>query len=151
MFKVVSIFICSVIIMYTILFMSAKAIENQKEYYFTEEESLLLQQIAIAEAGNQGIGGMAFVIQTILNRVEDENFPNTIEEVISQKKQFTTYAEGKYKDLKPTENSQKAIELLSILQNRGQLYFENDLGKESTWHSRNLEFIFEYGDHKFYK
>lgn len=117
----------------------------------TAEEEVLIQQIVLAEAENQGIGGMAFVMQVILNRIQSDEFPDTLEEVISQENQFAVYGSGKYLEKEPNENSAKALELLSVLLNRGALYFENPHGKESTWHSRNLEYVFEYEDHVFYK
>lgn len=117
----------------------------------TAEEQVLIQKIALAEAENQGIGGMAFVMQVILNRIQSDDFPDTLEEVISQENQFSVYGSGVYLEKEPNENSEKALELLSVLLNRGALYFENPRGKENTWHSRNLEYVFEYEDHVFYK
>lgn len=117
----------------------------------TEEEQVLLQQIALAEARDQGIGGMTFVMQTILNRVESEEFPNTVSEVVFEEGQFATVNDDLYKKYEVTENSQKALKLLSVLRNRGQLYFEAPADKTDTWHARNLTYVFEYGDHIFYK
>lgn len=116
---------------------------------YTDAEILALQKIAIAEAQTEGIGGMAFVMQTVINRTNDENFPDTIEEVISQKGQFTTYSNGSYAKAQPTENSMKAIELLDVLENKGQIFFEakND---NPTWHSTHLTYVFTYNNHVFY-
>lgn len=114
----------------------------------SEDDKILLQQIALAEAENEGIGGMTFVMQTILNRVESEKFPNTIYEVITEKGQFDGYEKSKNK--KPTDNSIKALKLLNVLQNRGQLYFENNNGNISTWHNINLTKCFEHLNHTFY-
>lgn len=115
---------------------------------FTEQESLVLQKIAIAEAQSEGIGGMAFVMQTILNRVESPNFPDTIYDVISEHGQFTTFSNGMYEKAQPTENSEKALELLNLLQNRGQLYFE--VTSNDSWKSNNLTYVFTYCNHTFY-
>lgn len=117
----------------------------------TEEEQILLQQIALAEARDQGIGGMTFVMQTILNRVESEEFPDTVSEVVFEEGQFATVNDDLYKKYEVTENSQKALRLLDVLRNRGQLYFEAPVDKTDTWHARNLTYVFEYGDHIFYK
>ena len=115
---------------------------------FTEQESLVLQKIAIAEAQSEGIGGMAFVMQTVLNRVESPNFPDTIYDVISEPGQFTTFSNGMYENAQPTENSKKALELLNLIQNRGQLYFE--VTSNDSWQSNNLTYIFTYCNHTFY-
>ena len=129
---------------------SVNAEEKQKSRTtFTEQESLVLQKIAIAEAGIEGIGGMAFVMQTVINRMESNEFPNTIYEVVSQPGQFSSFENGSYEKAIPTENSYKALELLKILQNQGQLYFE--ITSENSWQSRNLCRIFTYRNHTFYK
>lgn len=134
---------------------NAKEIEKSRttQYEFTEEESLVLQKIAIAEAKTEGIGGMAFVMQTVLNRVNSPDFPDTIYGVVSQHNdsvyQFTTFANGMYDKAQPTENSQKALDLLNILQNQGQLYFE--VTCNNSWQFRNLTYVFVFKNHTFYK
>ena len=62
------------------------------EYY----DSLELLAICVeAEAGNQDLKGRQLVADVILNRVDSERFPDTIEEVISQPPcQFTSYWDG---------------------------------------------------------
>ncbi len=92
---------------------------------------------------------MTFVMQVVLNRVESPNFPNTVKEVIEQKGQFTTYQNGEFQKAQITENSQKAIELLDVLENRGALYF-NMVSQNNTWLDNNLSIIFVYKNHKFY-
>jgi len=57
---------------------------------FTEREIDLMAQLVWHEAGNQDMIGKMLVVDTVLNRVEDARFPNTVEEVIFQKGQFTT-------------------------------------------------------------
>ena len=54
----------------------------------------LLAKITYAEAGNQTLEQQLAVAATILNRVESESFPNTIQEVISQKGQFSSVKGG---------------------------------------------------------
>lgn len=144
-------YIKHILILFTFLFLlpcNVQAKELNVTQSLSQEEQLLLQQIALAEAEAEGVGGMCFVMQTVLNRVESDEFPNTIYEVISEEGQFAAYEKSITRE--PTNNSRTALELLNILQNRGQLYFENDYDKESTWHSRNLTFVFEHFNHKFY-
>lgn len=142
------------IVMFIILLLSldisvdAKELEKSRTT-FTEQESLVLQKIAIAEAGTEGIGGMAFVMQTVINRMESEEFPNTIYDVVSESGQFSTFSNGSYEKAEPTENSIKALELLKVLENQGQLYFE--ITSENSWQSRNLHRLFTYSNHTFYK
>ena len=68
------------------------------EEEIAEEEYLdSLELLAIcveAEAGNQGLDGKRMVVDVILNRVDDPDWPGTIEEVISQPTHFTSYWDG---------------------------------------------------------
>ena len=99
------------------------------------DESYLLEKIAMAEAESEGVEGKALVMLVVLNRVWSDRFPNTIEEVIFQRTgnggwQFSPLQEEKWDE------------------SQGALYFES-AGK-SDWHRRNLEFLFQYGNHYFY-
>ena len=58
---------------------------------FTEDEKYLIYQIDFAEAGNQTMDGQRAVIEVILNRVLSDEFPNTVEDVLSQSGQFSTW------------------------------------------------------------
>lgn len=57
----------------------------------TEDEKYLIYQIDFAEAGNQTMDGQRAVIEVILNRVLSDEFPNTVEGVLSQSGQFSTW------------------------------------------------------------
>lgn len=57
---------------------------------FTEREIDLMAQLVWHEAGNQDMVGKMLVADTVLNRMESDRFPNTVEEVIFQKGQYTT-------------------------------------------------------------
>lgn len=61
---------------------------------YPEEDIQYLAQLTIAEAGNQTVLGKRLVIDTVLNRVEHEKFPNTIREVIDQTNQFSPVSSG---------------------------------------------------------
>lgn len=97
----------------------------------TDVESLGLQKIAIAEGWIDGPIQMAYIMQTVLNRVEDPRFPNTIEEVIAQENQFVTYENGDYEKAIPDTNSMLALELCFQLKNEGQLYFDMKQNKNT--------------------
>lgn len=60
---------------------------------YTKEEIELLASCVFAEAGDQDLKGKRLVVDTILNRVDSTSgyFPDTIEEVIKQKNQFSTW------------------------------------------------------------
>ena len=57
---------------------------------YTPEEIVLIATVAQSEAGNQTELGKRLVIDCILNRVEAEEFPNSVSGVILQRGQFTS-------------------------------------------------------------
>lgn len=124
---------------------------KEDENEFSDEEIEMLQKIAIAEAQCDSPDGMAYVIKVVLNRVESEKFPNTIEEVIFQDNpvQFSTVKNGSYSKAIPNKDSMKAYEIAKTY-DIDALYFEST-SNENSWQSRNLEYLFTYKHHKFYK
>lgn len=123
--------------------------EVQKEDEKQQQEQA---KMAMAEAEDQDTEGKALVIRVILNRVEDEHFPDTIKGVVSQKNAFTPYWNGRYKKVKPDADCYNALILVKRHdwdKSHGATYFEMTSG--STWHTRNLKRLFKHGCHTFYK
>lgn len=58
-----------------------------------EDDAQLVARLAYAEAGNQDNVGKRLVIDTVLNRVDDAGFPDTISDVLFQENQYYTYNE----------------------------------------------------------
>ena len=116
------------------------------------EDSYLLAKIAMAEAESEDTEGKALVMLVVLNRVwDDEEFPDTIEEVIYQPGQFSPISNGRFDRVEPDADCWAALDL--IMQDKwdesyGATYFESK--SESTWHSQNLTFLFRHGKHYFY-
>lgn len=59
-------------------------------YELSPEERELIARVTLAEAEGESELGKRLVIDTILNRVDHESFPDSVEEVIFQKGQYTT-------------------------------------------------------------
>ena len=57
----------------------------------TDYERDLICRIAFREAGNQSEEGKRAVIEVILNRLNSDVWPNTVEGVLSQSRQFSTW------------------------------------------------------------
>jgi len=116
--------------------------EIEEEEYF---DSLELMALCVeAEAGNQGLEGKRMVADVILNRVDSPDWPDTIEGVISQKYQFTTYWDGAIERAEPTEETFEAIRMeLKERSYPNILYFTaGEFGKYGTqWK--------QVGDHYF--
>ena len=116
-------------------------------YYISEEDKDLLLRIASLEAGNQGVEGMAHVMQTVLNRVFDESFPMTIRDVLLQEGQFTTAKALSNAEIR--DGAQDALQLVmnGDFQTNEALYFESMPGK--VWEKKH-HYLFTYGGHDFY-
>lgn len=114
-------------------------------------ESYILARIAMAEAEGEDTEGKALVILVVLNRVWDDSFPDTIEEVVMQDNQFSPVANGRYDRVEPDGDCWDALELVmnGWDESEGALYFESR--SLSTWHQRNLKYLFKHGNHYFYK
>lgn len=116
------------------------------------EESEILLKIAMAEAEGESVEGKALVMLVVLNRVWSEDFPGTIEDVVFQPRQFSPVQEGgRYYTTEPDRECYKALELVmqGWDESGGALYFESC--DKDSWHSENLEFLYQYGNHKFYR
>lgn len=116
------------------------------------EDSYLLAKIAMAEAEGEDTEGKALVILVVLNRVWSDGFPNTIEEVIYQSGQFSPISNGRFDRVEPDADCWAALDLIMLDKwdgSCGATYFESE--SESSWHSENLDFLFQHGNHYFYK
>lgn len=115
-------------------------------------ESYLLAKLAMAEAEGEDTEGKALVMLAVLNRVwDDEAFPDTIEEVIYQPGQFSPISNGRFDRVEPDADCWAALDLIMLDRwdgSHGATYFESK--GESTWHSENLTFLFQHGNHYFY-
>ncbi len=107
---------------------------NFQNYEMTEEEELaeekyydsleLLALCVEAEAGNQGLIGKKYVVDVVLNRVDSDDFPDNITDVIMQPNQFSVVLDGRIWEVEPTEETFQAVQ--EELENRTDydvLYF----------------------------
>lgn len=119
---------------------------------WTTDEGYIMAKMAMAEAEDQDTEGKALVILVILNRVEDEHFPDTIEDVISQRNAFSSYSNGRYDRVEPDEDCSAALSLVESGwdESQGATFFEADATDE-TWHAKHLRTLFTHGAHTFYK
>ncbi len=115
------------------------------------EDSYLLAKIAMAEAESEDTRGKALVMLVVLNRVKSDGFPDSVESVIYQAKQFSPVASGRFDRVEPDVDCWQALSLIELDgwdESMGATYFESE--SESTWHEENLEFLFQHGNHYFY-
>lgn len=124
---------------------------EQDSLSLTEDERYLLAKIAMAEAEGEDTKGKALVMLVVINRVRAVGFPNTVEEVIYQPRQFSPVANGRFDRMEPNEDCWEALSMIEVNgwdESMGATYFESK--SDSTWHAENLHFLFLYGSHYFY-
>lgn len=136
----------------------AAAEEPAREVFtgYSDSDYDVLLRIVQAEAGNCDMEGRVMVANVILNRVENDEFPNTITKVVYQKHQFSPVSNGSIKRCKVTAETVEAVEraLSGEDLTDGALYFMNRRAsskKNASWFDRHLEFLFKHGNHEFFR
>lgn len=119
--------------------------------FYNEDDLFWLSRVIQRESGNQPMKGKMAVGNVVLNRVADPVFPDTVEGVLAQKNQFSTYKSGALAATNPSDSSTIAAKLVMdggvVEETRGALYF--DSGTKS-WAARNKQLIATIGGHNFY-
>lgn len=118
----------------------------------TEEEQRLLKKLAMAELGtDQCTECLALVMRTVLNRVDSGRFSSTVSGVIYAENQFTPVADGSFEEAFPDARCDKALQMVmeGWDESQGALYYEFCEGE--SWHSKNLELLFQHCRTRFYK
>ena len=83
--------------------------KNRWDIQLTMEEVELLGRIVQLECGHDIRDGKYATIETIFNRIKDERYPNTLEEVLSQKGQFGTWRNRNIEQATPNLDTYEAI------------------------------------------
>lgn len=73
---------------------SEPAEETSANIGLTDEEMDFIAQVTFCEAGNESEYGQRLVIDTILNRVDSDSFPDSVDGVLWQSGQFSTVQSG---------------------------------------------------------
>lgn len=74
----------------------------------SETEIYLLAKMIYAEARGESYKGQVAVGAVIMNRIESDQFPNTLTEVLYQKNQFTAISDGQFDALSPDSTATAA-------------------------------------------
>lgn len=129
---------------------------------WSEHKQYLLAKLAMCEAGTQNLQTKCLVILTVYNRVYDDRFPDTIEEVILQNDgktwQYSPCAPGgSWSYMEPDEQCYEAVAQVMAEQydySGGAEYFEAFATEEeaaNSWHGRCLTYLYQSQDVRFYK
>ncbi len=113
-----------------------------------------LSRIIHAESSGEPMAGKIAVGTVVMNRVKSSMYPNTIYEVIFDKKfgtQFTPVASGTIYN-QPSEDSIEAARRVLEGERTDSriLFFVNERIATSNWISKNRTYILTIGNHKFY-
>lgn len=121
---------------------------------YSEDELYWLSRIVNAEAQGEINKGKVAVANVVLNRVESNEFPDTVYDVIFDRNygvQFTPIADGSIYN-NPTRASVIAAKraLLGEDVSRQCLYFLNPKTATNSWIPKNRKFYKTIGNHDFY-
>ena len=135
-------------------------LERSCLYLLSDEDLEALLRIVEAEAGCEDEEGKLLVANVVLNRVADEAFPDTVQEVVFQQEngvtQFSPVADGSYYEVKVSQETISAVgrALLGEVISQGALYFAARKYADSgrmKWFDDNLTRLFAHGGHEFFK
>ena len=132
---------------YTTRVTSSRGGAYQRTY--TQAEWDMLAQVVYGEARCEVYDGQVAVAAVVLNRIEDDGFPDTMYGVVFQKNAFTCVNDGQYY-LQPNRTAYEAA--LEAMQGNdptdGCLYYWNPVTATSKWiWSRSIET--QIGNHVF--
>uniref|UniRef100_UPI004056F482 cell wall hydrolase n=1 Tax=Acetatifactor sp. TaxID=1872090 RepID=UPI004056F482 len=136
-----------------------ETLDKQWKYELSREDLEALLRIVEAEAGGEDIEGKLLVANVVLNRVENEDFPDTVTEVVFQQSngvsQFSPVRNGRYWSVDISDETieavRRALEGEDISQ--GALYFAARKYADSDrmkWFDEKLTFLFAHGGHEFF-
>lgn len=122
--------------------------------FYDEEDLYWLARIINAEARNQSMEGKIGVGNVVLNRVENDRFPDSVYDVIFDTTygvQFSPVTTGSIYNA-PNEEALVAAKLcLEGYELVGDsLYFVNPSIGDTNWFMNNCAFVTSTGDHDFY-
>lgn len=132
---------------------------QDKLTWFTQEDYTNLLRIVEAEASGEDETGKLLVANVVLNRVKDEDFPDTITDVIFQKNkgvtQFSPVSNGRFWKVEISEETISAVNraLSGEDVSQGALYFvarKYADAENMRWFDERLDYLFAHGGHEFF-
>lgn len=125
----------------------------------TDNDYENLLKIVEAEAGSEDLKGRIMVANVIMNRVNHEEFPNNITDVIFEYRsgvpQFSPVYDGRIYEVTVSDLTKEAVKaaLEGTDYSEGALFFiqKNAAEKQSiSWFEKELKRLFKHGVHEFY-
>lgn len=140
--------------------LAMEAAREMNKIQISQKDKEVLLRIVEAEATGQDVTGKLLVTNVILNRVNSEEFPDTVEEVVFQREgskyQFSPIRDKRYYKVAISDTTREAVELALYGEDKSQgaLYFmsRKHANKSNvSWFDRSLTYLMEYGTHEFFK
>ena len=137
-----------------------QSLEKTNVCVLDENDRMILYKIVEAEAGSEDRIGKILVANVVLNRVQDEAFPDTVEAVVYQQDegvtQFSPVADGSLERAVPDEDTIEAVDaaLAGEDYSQGALFFaarEYADANNMLWFDTALEKVVSHGGHEFYR
>ena len=138
----------------TVSFTSGDSPIESGDTFYRNEDVYWLSRIIQAEAGGESLAGKIAVANVVLNRTRDSSFPDTVKDVIFDRRysiQFTpAYSGGIYNT--PSAESIAAAKLAidGAQTAGGSLYFVAVSSVNGSWVSRNRQFYATIDNQVFY-
>lgn len=132
----------------------------QSARMMSDEDYDTLLHIVEAEAGTEDIKGRVLVANVIMNRIKNDEFPDTVTEVVWQRidgvPQFSPTYDGRIYEVSITDETKEAVRqvLEGVDYSEGALFFIQKSEAEEhnvSWFEKDLQRLFKYGVHEFYK
>ena len=115
-----------------------------REPSISEDDIILLAYLAVAESGGECEDGQRLVIDSVLNRMTSEHFPDTVPEVIYQKFQYSCTFDGRMERCEPTDRMIELVkEEIKNKTNSDVIFFT--AGQYSKYGTQ----LFQLGNHYF--
>ena len=133
--------------------------EREERIILSDEDYEVLLRIVEAEAGGEDEEGKMLVANVVLNRVNNDKFPDTVKEVVFQREkgraQFSPVYNGRYERVKISEGTKQAVERVLSGEDisQGALYFaarKYANPDKMRWFDEKLDFLFVHGGHEFF-
>lgn len=131
----------------------------QSARMMSDEDYDTLLHIVEAEAGTEDVKGRVLVANVIMNRIKNEEFPDTVTDVVWQRidgvPQFSPTYDGRIYDVTITDKTKEAVRqvLEGVDYSEGALFFIQKSEAEEhnvSWFEKDLKRLFKYGVHEFY-
>jgi N-acetylmuramoyl-L-alanine amidase len=131
-------------------------VSGKGAYSLSAEDYRVLQRIVEAEAGGCDMTGRILVANVVLNRVQSDEFPDNVTDVVYQKSQFSPVRDGNIDRCTVTDKTVEAVDraLAGEDYSQGALYFMNrsaSYSRNVRWFDGKLTYLFQHGGHEFFR